>query len=312
MKNAPKRLCCLKDWVERVRKFQRESGLQCPDFLCVTKLTLYADWCGQWTTHSLLCFQAVANASGVMHPPSPGDDVVTDAPVPAKKKDPTSQKKCASTPTTQTPGGQAGPSRSHHRRPTPLLPPKVRKVVAALKEAAAKKNTLFDIDDDDAYEAAPRAKPPQPAPEKCTPRYSTKTVPVTPADGGVTRQKRKVSSPPAPVVRIQYMDFEDDEFNEAFDDITLLSSGTDISNADDRKNRGKQAMSDTPSHSHTSEKHAGCSGNADRDGHGKSLGLNHLHLIYFSTSKSIKLETVDTEMNVRDVNLEFNLFPVTK
>ena len=67
LKNAPKRFCCLMNWIERIREFQKESGFQCPDFLSVTLLAT-PDWDGQWSAHAILCFQAAANASGVFHP----------------------------------------------------------------------------------------------------------------------------------------------------------------------------------------------------------------------------------------------------
>ncbi|KAG0585091.1 hypothetical protein KC19_3G257400 [Ceratodon purpureus] len=68
LKDAPERFCCLDNWIQRVREFQRVTGLQCPDFLSVTLLCTQ-DWDGNWSTRAILCFQAVANASGIFHPP---------------------------------------------------------------------------------------------------------------------------------------------------------------------------------------------------------------------------------------------------
>ena len=68
IRDAPKLLRDLVAWLEKVKFFERSTKLRCPNYADVRAMVGPA-WMGRWTPKALLAFQAVANSSGIMHPP---------------------------------------------------------------------------------------------------------------------------------------------------------------------------------------------------------------------------------------------------
>ena len=66
--DAPTLLRDLVIWLNSVRDFENATQLKCPDYSTVRAM-VGPRWMGRWTPKALLAFQAVANSSGIMHPP---------------------------------------------------------------------------------------------------------------------------------------------------------------------------------------------------------------------------------------------------
>ena len=68
IRNAPKLLRDLNAWLEKVDCFKRLIKLQCSNYADVRAMVGPA-WVGRSTSKAPLAFQAVANSTGIMHPP---------------------------------------------------------------------------------------------------------------------------------------------------------------------------------------------------------------------------------------------------
>ena len=68
VRDAPRTLPDLLQWLRNVSEFEEVSGLECPNFKAVWDLAV-PSWAGVWTPKAILSFQAVANSSAIMHPP---------------------------------------------------------------------------------------------------------------------------------------------------------------------------------------------------------------------------------------------------
>lgn len=68
MKDAPVKLPCLRHWLKDVAKFQETTKYEVPEFDKVSGM-VSEGWDGTWDDIALRQFVAVANATGVMHPP---------------------------------------------------------------------------------------------------------------------------------------------------------------------------------------------------------------------------------------------------
>ena len=67
LRDAPRSLPELMQWLRSVSEFEESSAMECPSIKSVFDLA-GPSWDGVWTPHAILSFQAAANASGVMHP----------------------------------------------------------------------------------------------------------------------------------------------------------------------------------------------------------------------------------------------------
>lgn len=68
LKDAPLELSCLRQWLQSVEHFQEVTKFELPPYNKVAELA-QEGWPGSWKRMALLQFQAVAHATGVMHPP---------------------------------------------------------------------------------------------------------------------------------------------------------------------------------------------------------------------------------------------------
>ena len=68
IKDVPCTLPCLRAWLKLVRDFQELFKLEVPEYDGVEVLA-YEGWPGNWKMKALLQFQAVANATGIIHRP---------------------------------------------------------------------------------------------------------------------------------------------------------------------------------------------------------------------------------------------------
>ncbi|KAG0558947.1 hypothetical protein KC19_10G066500 [Ceratodon purpureus] len=70
LRDAPTNLPCLRWWLKTVAEFVVVTGLEVPKHDKVQMMPS-ASWRGAWKMKALLQFQAVAHATGIMHPPRP-------------------------------------------------------------------------------------------------------------------------------------------------------------------------------------------------------------------------------------------------
>ena len=68
MKDAPLNLPCLRHWLKDLKTFQETTKYEVPDYDKVSGMNCEG-WDGTWSSIALRQFVAVANATGVMHPP---------------------------------------------------------------------------------------------------------------------------------------------------------------------------------------------------------------------------------------------------
>ena len=67
LRDAPRSLPELMQWLRSVSEFEESSAMECPSIKSVFDLA-GPSWDGVWTPQAILSFQAAANASGIMHP----------------------------------------------------------------------------------------------------------------------------------------------------------------------------------------------------------------------------------------------------
>ncbi|KAG0594480.1 hypothetical protein M758_UG081300 [Ceratodon purpureus] len=70
LRDAPTNLPCLRWWLKTVAEFVVVTGLEVPNHEKVIEMPT-SSWRGAWKMKALLQFQAVAHATGIMHPPRP-------------------------------------------------------------------------------------------------------------------------------------------------------------------------------------------------------------------------------------------------